>query len=1151
MNDLRTHVFIGGGIRIVEQFGHPFEDSRGSFLQTGHVLLPCQLLIGALQESREVFDIFACVALPLKLRIYGFEFRFQIDDGFLTPFDIFRNGVEVQNDLLLLQGVLFHLLDLLQRRHRAAQSLLQTGSAANVFGTSITSKCGFRFSGPTVTYLPRMKRLTNSFLAAFSLTCFSVTAAETNSAPLPRFPAVEPAQAEKTFQCRDGFQMQLIASEPLVTDPVAMTYDENGLGYVVEMNDYPYTDKKTHQAWKENTTDKAIGKVRLLEDTDGDGKFDKSYIFAEDLSWPSGIVCWKGGVFVTATPDIWYLKDTDGDHKADVRKKVFTGFRKYNVQAVMNNPIWGLDNKIYIAGSSNGGKVVPGDKAEAQPVTISHNDFRIDPVTEKFELISGGARFGNSFDDFGNHFLCNIRNPCQHVVFESRYFARNPYCPVPNPVFDARESGDSLPVFRISPIEPWRELRAKMWTAENKKTPKSELVAGGVFTSSSGITVYRGAAYPEKYRGNAFVCEVANNLIQRQTLVTNGVTFKAEVADTNAEFIASTDTWFRPVNFVNAPDGTLHVLDMYRENIEHPWSIPDDIHAKVDLESGRDRGRIYRLAPPGFHPTKQPQLGKATTAELVAALENPNSWWRETAQRLIFERQDKAAVEPLKELVAKTKSVVARLHALYALDGLGALTDKEILAGLNNDSAGVRENAVKLAEPRLRSSAALLDKVLALAKDRSARVRMQVSFAIGDSTDRRTSEALYDIVRQDPEDSWIRAAVCSATPELCVSVLSRIFKDEDFVRSKGGNATVRQLAFIIGAQNKLSNLYAILNQYMIIHFCYCHVEEPFLCGFGDGLKQAGKNFRTAFTNSESFGAIKVEAYLSDAKERLKEPQFLDRHLLPVKLLAYENFDAAKDLLKNELNADRPQEVQIQAVRSLSGFKETQVASILLEPWRTYTPPVREEVLGALFARKDRLKPLLDAIDAGVVAPNQISGTRKTQLLSHADSLIRQHAEKLFGQNAAGTRKEVVEKYRAALALKGDKERGRKVFESNCMTCHRAGNLGNEVGPNLETVRDWDAEKMLLNILDPNREVAPNYVSYDIELKDGASVAGLVATETAGGITLKKQGGTEETILRQNIAKMASSGLSLMPEGLEANIQPQDMADLISFLQARN
>src|SRR5881394_1431215 len=336
------------------------------------------------------------------------------------------------------------------------------------------------------------------------------------SGKLPGIAPTPASEAAKTFRVLDGFRMDLLAAEPLVASPVAMAYDENGRAYVCEMRDYPYTDKAHHQRNQENPTDAAIGTVRLLEDTDGDGVFDRSTVFADGLSWPTGVACWKGGVFVAATPDLWYLKDTDGDGKADIRRKVFTGFRKLNVQAVMNTLVWGLDNDIHGAGGSNGGQIRSGDHPEAKPLMMTRNDFRFDPVTEQFELLSGGARFGGTFDDWGHRFLCDIRNPAQHIVLPQRYLARNPYLAARSPLHDMAESGDQLPVYRISQPEPWRALRAKRWAGERDIVmPRSELIGAGVVTSSSGVTGYRGAAYPEKYRGNIFVCECAGNLFYR------------------------------------------------------------------------------------------------------------------------------------------------------------------------------------------------------------------------------------------------------------------------------------------------------------------------------------------------------------------------------------------------------------------------------------------------------------------------------------------------------------------------------------------------------------------------------------------------------------------------------------------------------------
>ncbi|HSI63480.1 MAG TPA: PVC-type heme-binding CxxCH protein [Candidatus Saccharimonadia bacterium] len=425
---------------------------------------------------------------------------------------------------------------------------------------------------------------------AASLLCvplFSAAQSPTQTtAPLafPSVPATPPDKAASTFDVLDGFTMQLVAAEPLVTDPVAITYDESGRAFVCEMNDYPYTDKVRHKPSQENPTDLPIGKVRLLADSDGDGTYDRSTIFADNLSWPTGAACWKGGIIVVATPDIWYLKDTDNDGVADVRQKLFTGLKKLNVQAVANNPIWGLDNKIYIAGGTNGGTVQNLIHPDEKPVTIRRADLRLDPVTMKIEATDGGARFGNTRDDWGNRFLCNIRNPCQHIVLDTRYLSRNPHLPAVTPLHDAAEAGDQLPVHRISPPEAWRVLRADRWSTDPAtRMPRSELVGAGVVTSSAGITIYRGDAYPKEYRGMAFVADVAGNLFYRLKLTPDGVTFKATRVDGDKEFCASRDIWFRPVNFANAPDGCLHVCDMYREAIEHPWSLPDDIHAAIDL----------------------------------------------------------------------------------------------------------------------------------------------------------------------------------------------------------------------------------------------------------------------------------------------------------------------------------------------------------------------------------------------------------------------------------------------------------------------------------------------------------------------------------------------------------------------------------------
>lgn len=964
---------------------------------------------------------------------------------------------------------------------------------------------------------------------------------------LPRIPPKSALEEAKSFHVLDGFRMDLLAAEPLVASPVAMTYDEDGRAYVCEMRDYPYTDKAQHKPNQENPTDAPIGQVRLLVDTNGDGVFDKSTVFVDGLSWPTGVACWKGGVFIAATPDIWYCKDTDGDGRADIKRKVFTGFRKLNVQAVMNNLVWGLDNRIHGAGGSNGGSIVAENQPGAKPLPISHSDFAFDPETEKLELLSGGARFGGSFDDWGHRFLCNIRNPAQHIVLSGRYLDRNPFLVARSPLNDMAESGDQLPVYRISEPEPWRVLRATRWAGERDHfMPRSELVGAGVVTSASGVTSYRGTAYPDKYRGNVFVCECAGNLFYRLQLTPDGPTFKAARVDGKQEMVAAADNWFRPVNFVNAPDGTLHVLDMYRENIEHPWSIPDDIHAMVDLENGRDMGRLWRLTPPNFRLSAPPRLGKATTSELVATLNNPNSWWRETAQRLLVERQDKSAAPLLRKLAGTGPTPQARLHALWTLAGLREMTDDDVLLGLKDAAGGVRENAARLAEPNLGKSAALLNAVIALATDREASVRLQVAFSLGETSGAPALDTLAAIAKHDATDPWIRSAVLSSVAGSGDELLVRLLGDRAFASNPASVDMVRELAQIVGARGKP------LEMQRVIAAAGPNTPDTMFkvvfLAVGEGLKRSGKSLRSVDFDSATRQVVD-ELFAGAARASIDPNAATETRTAAVRLLAFDDFERVKTVLAGLLAPGQVQEVQLAAVAVIDGFPQAETAQMLLSRWLESTPAVRAEVILAMLGGRNRLMPLLNAIEKGTIPANQVPLVRRRFLLRSTDEKVKQIATKLYGNAESGSRAAVIDKYKPALNLRGNPTSGRKVFETVCAACHRVDDLGIDTGPNLATIRQWNPDQVLINILDPNREVAPNFFNYLIETKDGRTIDGLIAEENASSVTLKRAGGVQESVLRRDIAKLTSSSLSLMPEGLEAAISVEQMADLIAFLLA--
>ncbi|MFN0051097.1 MAG: PVC-type heme-binding CxxCH protein [Planctomycetales bacterium] len=1018
-------------------------------------------------------------------------------------------------------------------------------------------------------------------------------------APSLRIPPKEPAEAQKTFQALDGFRLDLLAAEPLTTDPIALDYDENGRAYVVEMSDYPYTDKTKDKPFTEKTADLPLGRVRLLEDTDGDGRFDKSTIFAEGLSWPTGLAIWQGGVYVAATPDLWYLKDTDGDRQADVRRKVFTGFHKFNVQAVINNLRWGLDHRLYGAGGTNGGTIIRLPDGESKPRKMAANDFRFDPHSEEFELISGGARFGHTFDDWGNRFTCNIRNPVRHAVLEDRYLSRNPLLAVSSPIHDAAEAGDTLPVFRTSPPEPWRVINARRLASDPTGTsPRSESIAAGYVTSTCGITIYRGSAYPPEYYGVAFLGEVAANLIHRQRLIPDGMTFRAERIDERVEFLTSTDNWFRPVNFVNAPDGTLHVLDMYRETIEHPWSIPDDIKARLDLESGRDRGRIYRLTPPRFRPVAPPRLGAASASQLVATLENPNSWWRDTAHRLLYERQDQAAVPPLRALLRKRTPpappqdsvgaskarrdesparsapqglAVARLHALWSLEGLHALRGEDLLIALQDPTPGVREHAIRLAETRFTTAPTLREAVLALASDSELRVRCQVALSIGDTPDQPALDALAALARRDPDDPWMRIAVLSASPDGAAGLLETLCGGPGSVSSAGQNvnpqgtaersaaplAVIRSLAGFVGARHMEEEvrraLRLIAGDQTTTGAAPSAIPNPafgreIMLGLSEGLGRHNLTLAAVAERLEPSVLPRLGKLARESQALAGDMSAAPAERIPaIALLGQGEFDQVRLPLLELLGSQQPAEVQLAAVQALARHPHPEIPASLLAAYRGLTPAVRTEVVHQLLSRGEWISAVLEALETRALAVGDIPLGRRAILLRNGNESIKARAAALFQREALGTRKEVVEEYRPALSLPVHADRGRQVSQKICQTCHRLGGQGQDVGPPLETIRHRSPEEVLLHVLDPNREVSPNYLDYVVVLKNGKTTTGVIAAETPTSVTLRRAEGAQETILRTDIEELSSSGKSIMPEGLEKQISVQEMADLLGFL----
>ena len=389
------------------------------------------------------------------------------------------------------------------------------------------------------------------------------------------------------------------------------------------------------------------------------------------------------------------------------------------------------------------------------------------------------------------------------VMYDERYVARNPFLAAPPARLPIWVHGTT--VYRTSPPEAWRVLRMELRVAGTfSGSVEGGGRPGGYFTSACGLTFHNGTAWPAEQRGEAFVCEGANNLVHRMQLAENGVALTADRVDQQSEILTSDEVWFRPIQFCDGPDGALYLVDMYREVFEHPDAVPPSAKKYLDLSTGKDRGRVYRIVPDGFRPTPAPRLGRLSTAELVALLAHPNQWHWQTALRLLYQRQDRAALGPLEKLAAESDAPLGRMHALYALDGLGGLRPEAIVPRLADAEPRVREHAVRLAEQVLAQSPAVREKLYTMADDTDIRVRYQLAFTLGEIAGSQATAALAGIAGHDAADRWVRLAVLSS----CVGRAGDLFTVLAADRQRRGEAEYRALLETLAEQAGLQSVEA-------------------------------------------------------------------------------------------------------------------------------------------------------------------------------------------------------------------------------------------------------------------------------------------------------------------------------------------------------
>jgi putative membrane-bound dehydrogenase-like protein len=935
--------------------------------------------------------------------------------------------------------------------------------------------------------------------------------------PLPLHEAVA------SIQVPPGFKVELAAAEPLVRDPINLDWGPDGKLWVVEMGDYPLgigPDKKPG------------GRIRYLEDLDGDGYFEKSTVFLEGLRHPTDVKAWRKGVLVTSAPDILYAEDTDGDGICDSVNSLYTGFKEGNSQHLVNTLSFGLDNWIHMANGDSNGQI--RSLKSGKTVDISGRDLKIKPDTGDIETLTGRTQYGRCRDDWGNWFGCNNSKPNFHFALSDLYLRRNPFVIYPQGVVLVPEIPYAPPIFRISKVE----------------SRYNNAGADHLITGACGLNIYRDIILGPEFYGNTFVSESVHNLVHRQVMRPMGTTFSSSRAATEqtSEFLASTDTWFRPTVSRTGPDGALWVVDMHRYVIEHPEWIPEEWLAVLDVRAGSDLGRIYRVVP-GESPVRSiPHLNSLSTRGLVQVLTSPNGIQRDMAQQWIIERNNPGAVPELEKLLQNQASELGRLHALCTLDGLGKLRPEILADALKDTSPEIRRHAVRISESFVESSPWLLDVLIPLVKDSYPPLLQQLAYTLGEWSQTRAGMALAELVLLHGTDPYLLAsALSSAVPHL-----------ENLLASQSETGTSPSptfesdlMAIALGIEHEPALIKLLRSAFQPDTPGQRQFErvaqllralEVRNSSLKELAQKSSPELRELLQTCASVIASAPEI-LSDGKRPIQER---------IGAIAVFGKDARGNLngldrLSALLLPETPIELQMAAVNRLGEINHSKAETIIVEKWSQFGPTLRSAVLNLMINHTRLTRVLLDSIESGLIPAPAVDVAHRDRLFKSPFPAVRNRAEEVFGGMANQNRQAVLDSYETAFELQGDPEQGHLWFTSFCAVCHQVKGTGRPVGPDLAALTDNSLKALLTGIILPNQAVEDKYQLYDLRLKDGTAMMGMVQDETGNSVTLVGLDGNEHIILRSEIESMSSTGRSQMPEGLEAVLNPQQMADIHAFI----
>jgi len=963
-------------------------------------------------------------------------------------------------------------------------------------------------------------------------------------------PALSPEEAQKKFTLPKGFEIRLFASEPEVVNPVAMTWDERGRLWVLELYEYPLGAKNGQ---------KPRDRIKILEDTDGDGGADKVTLFADGLNLATGLQLGNGGVYVGQAPEFLFLEDTDGDGKADKRTVLKTGFGLDDRHELLNGFTWGPDGWLYMTHGVFTHSVV---KDPANPndtgVKVDAAVARYHPRTKQFEAFADGTSnpWGVDFDRAGNAFVsaCVIDH-LFHMAPGGQY---------------ARQGG--------SPANPYGyELLPSIVDHKHK------------MAAYSGVQVYQGNQFPEEYRGAILMGNIHDNAIHQDRLTPNGSSFKASFTQ---DFVRGNDGWFMPVSTQVGPDGAVWVMDWYDK-------YPCYQNANADPEGvDREFGRIWRVvytgnnpgAPVPSRPEVKMDLAKSTSADLVGLLAHPNVWQRRMAQRLLNERRDPAIKPALESLLfsdASSKSLEPRLAALWTLHGTQLLDEAGLDKCVADREPAIRAWSARLTGERRIDSESGRARLLTLASDPDASVRLAVAtamrqFASGSLTVNtplpeslagfNPGPALAALVKSssDAKDPLIPFLVwMAAEPRIARNPrngLNWLLDNGAQTMPLSGQLakkTMRRICdlqqpewidaaiqFAADALDKDAALAAAALE-GLIEGQKGKALPPDKSPSAHLAKLAGSSNKEVVARAEELGTLwgdplalaRVLAKITDVNlpdgERLKA----------IRVARQTKNDATRVAVLRVLSGKNSDEMAVAGIQALSEIGGDGVATSLIEPWKSYSPGVRRAAAETLISRAAWRDSFLDAVEKKSIAAGDLSASVVRSLANSPEKSVRERTANLIGrfrESDADKLKLIAEKKRVVLSGEPDLKAGHELAAKTCLICHKLHGEGAEVGPDLTGVGRSTLDALLANVIDPNQIVGKGYENTEIETKDGRSVSGRIVEDTDTRIKLLSAGPKEEVIAKSDIATMRTTELSVMPEGLE-QLPEADFRNLIWYI----